>query len=153
MSDRLANAFDFHGRLGRTGRARLELKLVLIAVPVTMSPIGLLIAGIPRAWAWLPFLLLPPVLVAFVAASVRRLHDVGLSARMEFVRSLGFLIMVLAPLTAVFLVPDVPEPFIWILVGVSVVTLIVGALRNPFWARPEWGPGDPGPNRFGPPPE
>ena len=30
---------------------------------------------------------------------------------------------------------------------------VVAVGRNMTGGRPEWGPGDPGPNRFGPPPE
>lgn len=153
MSDRLADAFKFQGRLGRDGQRRLELKLGMIVVLAWVTPIGLLIAGAPRAWAWLPFLALPPVGVAFVAAGVRRLHDVGLSAGMEFVRGVGFLIMVLGPLAVASLTPDLPEPFGWVLVSFSAISFIVAVGRNLTGGRPEWGPGDPGPNRFGPPPE
>lgn len=153
MSDRLADAFDFQGRLGRDDQRRLELKLGVIAVLAWVTPIALLMAGAPRALAWLPFLALPPAGVAFVAAGVRRLHDVGLGARMEFVRGAGFLIMVLGPLAAAILIPDLPEPFGWVLVGFSAIIFIVALGRNLTGGRPEWGPGDPGPNRFGPPPE
>jgi uncharacterized membrane protein YhaH (DUF805 family) len=153
MSDRLADAFDFQGRLGRGGRRRLELKLGVILVLAVMTPIALLIAGVPRALAWIPFLALPPAGVAFLAASVRRLHDVGLSAGMEFVRGFGFLIIVLGPLAAAILMPDLPPPYGWVLVGFPIAALIVASFRNLTGGRPEWGPGDPGPNRFGPPPE
>ena len=77
----------------------------------------------------------------------------GLSARMEFFRGVGFLTLVLGPLAAAILTPDLPEPFGWVLVGFSAITFIVAIGRNMTGGRPEWGPGDPGPNRFGPPPE
>lgn len=153
MSDRLADAFDFRGRLGRSAKRRLELKPGVILVLATMTPIALLIGGAPRAWAWLPFLAVPPAGAAFLAASIRRLHDVGLSARMEFFRRAGFLVMALGPLAAAILMPDLPETVWWLLIGFSAVTFIVAVGRDLAGGRPEWGPGDPGPNRYGPPPE
>lgn len=153
MSDRLVDAFDFHGRLSRNGSRRLAARLMAVALVGWLAPLFLLMAGAPRFIAWLPFSLLPLIAVAGVAASVRRLHDVGRDARLEWLKRLGALILTLgltlAPVFAILAVPDLPAWAVWSLLGVSAAIFVAAVFRG----RPEWGPGDPGPNRFGPPPE
>ena len=149
MSDRLVDAFDFNGRLGRSGLRRLELKLMAVAIAGGLAPLFLLLGGAPRAIAWLPLGILPVIAVAGAAAGVRRLHDVGRDARPEWLKSFGVFVVVLGPAFAMLAFPDLPEPLVWALLGVSAAILVIAAFRG----RPEWGPGDPGPNRFGPPPE
>lgn len=152
MSDRLLDAFDFRGRLGRDGRRRLELKLTLVVILAWVGAILMLMSGAPRALAGLALLPLPAAAVAFVGAGVRRLHDVGLSARTEALKDLGALCLLVGPLIAAAVRPDLPEPAVWALVGLSAATFIALVGVNVVRGRPEWGPGDPGPNRYGPPP-
>ena len=47
--------------------------------------------------------------------------------------------------------PNLPEPVLWGLAGFSGVALLARLfIRDLTWT--EWRRGDPGPNRFGPPP-
>ena len=151
MSDRLIDAFDFRGRLGRKGRRRLELKLSAVVVLAWTAAIFMLIFGAPRLVAGLALLPLPAVGLALIAAGVRRLHDVGLSARAEFAKGLALLIMLVGPLIVAALTPDLPEPVLWALVGLSAAVFVGSVCVSIVRGRPEWGPGDPGPNRYGPP--
>jgi len=149
MSDRLGDAFDFHGRLGRKGSRRLAVKLMVIALAGWLAPLFLLLGGAPRIIAWLPFSLLPVIALAGVAAGVRRLHDVGRDAHLEWLKSGGVMMLTLAPVIAILALPDLPSWVIWTLLGVSAAIFVAAVIRR----RPELGPGDPGPNRFGPAPE
>lgn len=149
MAERLIDAFDFNGRLSRSGARRLEARLAAFAVAGCLAPLLLLLGGAPKGIAWLPFGILPVIALAGAAAGVRRLHDVGRDARLEWLKSLGVLVLMAGPVVVVLAFPGLPEPVVWTLLGVSAAILVTAALRG----RPEWGPGDPGPNRFGPPPE
>jgi uncharacterized membrane protein YhaH (DUF805 family) len=151
MSDRLANAFDFQGRLSFVGRQRLERKLLLIAMPGVVGPIFLLMIGVPRAVAAAAALLLAPALIGLVAANVRRLHDVGRHAHRVHLKRWFWLLIISTPVGVALTFPDLPEPARWGLAGVSGVALLA-SLFIPDMTWTEWRRGDPGPNRFGPPP-
>lgn len=116
------------------------------------SAILMLMSGAPRLLAGLALLPLPAAGLAFVAVAVRRLHDVGRSARAEFVKGMGVLVALAGPLIAAGVTPDLPEPALWALVSLSAAVFIACVGMNVVRGRPEWGPGDPGPNRYGPPP-
>lgn len=149
MTGRPVDVFDFNGRLSRSGSRRLAVQLTAFWIAGWLAPLFLLLGGAPRAVAWLPLCVFPFLLVAEAAAGVRRLHDVGRDARSEGLKSLGVFAMILGPLGAVLALPGLPEPLLWTLLGTSAAILAAAAFRG----RPERGPGDPGPNRFGPPPE
>ena len=152
MSDRLANAFDFSGRLSRGGRARLERKVMLIGSLGVVGPVFLLTIGTPRPVAAVPALLLIPLLMALAASGVRRLHDVGRHAHRVYLKRLVRLAITITPLGIAGAFPALPIPVLWSLVGLSGVALLASLfIRDLGWT--EWRRGDPGPNRFGPPPE
>ena len=152
MSDQLGSAFDFSGRLSFAGRQRLERKLLLIFVAGIAGPVFLLTIGVSPPFAGVAALLLVPALIGLCAASVRRLHDVGRHAHRVYLKRSVWLLMVGAPAAAVLAIPDLPPPVLWGLVGLSGMALLSGLfIRDLIWA--EWLRGEPGPNRFGPPPE
>lgn len=151
MSDRLAKAFDFSGRLSFAGRARLERKLLLIFVLSLAGPIFLLMIGKPPI-AGAMALLLVPVVIGLAASGVRRLHDVGHDAHRVYLKRLVWLAIVAAPVAVAISRPDLPEQIRWGLTGTSGVAALIGLfLRDLTWT--EWLRGEPGPNRFGPAPE
>lgn len=153
MSDRLADAFDFTGRLSFVGRERLSRKLVALAILPILGPMGLLLLDVPRAFALVPLILLLPLMAALVAADMRRLHDVNQHAHIVYGRSfLGFAVAV-GPLLAAALLANISDWARLALAGSSVVLMLAMIIRQ--FLRPpiEWRRGDPGPNRFGPPPE
>jgi len=123
---------------------------MLMAIPIWGVPIALLIAVVPRALAGPLFLLILPVLVALAAANVRRLHDVGLHAHRVFFWRAGGVALVVVPLLIVAFV-EVAEPVSIALLALSGATILASLMRL-VWIQPEWMPGDPGPNEFGPPP-
>lgn len=149
MFNRVLDAFDFHGRLSRNGSRRLAAKLMALAVVGWLAPLLLLMGGAPKILAWLPYSLLPLIAVAGAAAGVRRMHDVGRDARFEWLKRLGVLILTLGPVLVILAVPNLPAWVVWVLLSLSAAIFVAVVFRG----RPEWGPGDPGPNRFGPPPE
>ena len=153
MSDRLADAFDFRGRISFVGRERLSRKLGALMVPTVAGPLVLLIVGVPRAVAVTPFVLLLPLMVALFAADVRRIHDVNQHAHIVYARSVFGLALVLGPLLAAAFTPDIPDWGRIALVGLSAVVGLVTTIQGFARAPIEWRRGDPGPNRFGPPPE
>ena len=149
MSDRLAKAFDFSGRLSFAGRARLERKLLLIAALGLAGPVFLLMVGIPPPVAGAAALFLVPVVIGLAASGVRRLHDVGRDAHRVYLKRLVWLAIVAAPVAVAIYRPDLPEQVRWGLTGTSGVAALIGLfLRDLTWT--EWLRGDPGPNRFGP---
>lgn len=152
MSDRLANAFDFRGRLSFVGRQRLERKLLAVALIPFVGCAALIMLNL-RQWAALPFLLLVPLPIALVAAHVRRLHDLGLGAGAVSIRHFLVLILIATPVAAALLVTELPDWARLALAAVSVVVVVATALRSLFVLPLDWRRGDPGPNRFGPPPE
>jgi hypothetical protein len=153
MSDRLADAFDFRGRLSFVGRERLSRKLVALAILPVLGPMGLLLLDAPRPLALAPLALLLPLMVALVAADMRRIHDVNQHAHIVYGRSLLGFAVVVGPLLAAGLLPDIPDWTRLALVGASAAVVLAMIIRQ--FLRPpiEWRRGDPGPNRFGPPPE
>lgn len=152
MSDRLAKAFDFSGRLSFAGRQRLERKLLLIAGLSIAGPVFLFMIGAPPLVGGLAALLFVPVVIGSVAANVRRLHDVGRDAHRVYLKRLVWLAIAAAPVAVAISRPDLPEPIRWGLAGTSGVATLVGLfIRDLTWT--EWLRGDPGPNRFGPAPE
>ncbi|MEY4555190.1 MAG: hypothetical protein RL093_309 [Pseudomonadota bacterium] len=153
MSDRLADAFDFRGRISFVGRERLTRKLGVLLVVSVAGPLLLLAFGVPRAVAVVPFVLIPPLLVALFAADVRRIHDVNQHAHIVYARSVFGLALVLGPLVAAAFTPDIPDWARIALVGLSVAVGIVTSIQGFARAPIEWRRGDPGANRFGPPPE
>ena len=153
MSDRLADAFDFRGRLSFVGRERLTRKLGALMVASVAVPLLLLVGGVPRAVAAAPLVLILPILVALFAADVRRIHDVNQHAHIVYARSAFGLALVLGPLLAAAFTPDIPDWARIALVGLSAVVGLVTTIQG-FGRQPiEWRRGDPGPNRFGPPPD
>ena len=153
MSDRLADAFDFRGRLSFVGRERLSRKLGGLIVASVAGSLLLLVVGVPRAVAVAPLILIPPLLVALFVADVRRIHDVNQHAHIVYARAVFGLALVLGPLLAAAFTPDIPDWARIALVGLSVTVGIVTSIQG-FGRQPiEWRRGDPGPNRFGPPPE
>jgi uncharacterized membrane protein YhaH (DUF805 family) len=152
MSDRLANAFDFRGRLSFVGRQRLERKLLLIALPGVVGPIFLLIVGVSPPIAGAAALFLIPAVVGLAAANVRRLHDVGRPAHRVYLKRLISLLIVATPVAVAISRPDLPELVLRGLTGFSGVALLASLfIRDLTWT--EWLRGEPGSNRFGPPPE
>lgn len=152
MSDRLANAFDFHGRLSFVGRQRLERKLLLVAIPGVIGPIFLLIVGVPPPIAGMATVFLIPAVIGLAAANVRRLHDVGRTAHRVYLKRLISFVIVATPVTAALTLPDLPEFARLGLAGFSGLALLTSFfVRDLTWT--EWRRGDSGPNRFGPPPE
>jgi len=152
MRWKLRHAFDFQGRLSRADQMRLERRLIIISIPGILGPMFLLIAGAPRIVAVLPALLLVPVVVAAVASNVRRLHDVGRHAHRVYLKRLIFSACLVAALTAILVLPDLPEDAAWTLAGLAVTAFLLSFfVRDLGWT--EWRRGDSGPNRFGPPPE
>jgi hypothetical protein len=153
MSDRLADAFDFRGRLSFVGRERLSRKLTALTIPVIVGPLFLLVFGMPRAVALTPLILLPPLLVAFVAADMRRIHDVNQHAHIVYGRAVLGLTLVLGLLLTGLFIPDIPDWTRISLVGLSAVVWLAATIRGFARLPIEWRRGDPGPNRFGPPPK
>lgn len=153
MSDRLADAFDFRGRISFAGRERLTRKLGALMVASVAGALLLLTFGVPRAVAAAPFALVPPLLVALFAADVRRIHDVNQHAHIVYARAAFGLALVLGPLLAAAFTPDIPGWARIALVGMSAVVGIVTSIQGFARAPIEWRRGDPGPNRFGPPTE
>lgn len=152
MSDRLAKAFDFSGRLSFAGRQRLERKLLLIAVLGLAGPVFLLMIGTPLPIAGAMALLLVPVVIGLAASGVRRLHDVGRDAHRVYLKRLISFTIFATPINVAISFPDLPEQVRWGLAGVSGVALLVSLFnRDLTWT--EWLRGEPGPNRFGPAPE
>lgn len=152
MSDRLANAFDFRGRLSFVGRQRLERKLLLLAMPGVVGPIFLLMIGAPRPVAGAAALILVPALIGLAAANVRRLHDVGCHAHRVHLKRWIWLLIISTPVGLAITFPNLPEPTLWSLAGLSGVALLASLfIRDLTWT--EWRRGEPGTNRFGPPPE
>ena len=152
MSDRLAKAFDFSGRLSFAGRQRLERKLLLIAVLSIAGPIFLFMIGAPPPVGLAAALLFVPVAVGTAAANVRRLHDVGHDAHRVYLKRLVWLAIIAAPVAVAISRPDLPEQVRWGLGGISGVAALIGLfIRDLTWT--EWLRGEPGPNRFGPAPE
>ena len=145
---RLSNQFSFDGRLGRVGWRRLHLRIILLGCLAILATLFILISDLPRVFALFPLALLPILLVAFISAWTRRLHDVGVHARGEILRIAGIGVIGFAPPLAFLLVPDLPD---WAyaalgawFVGGLIFSMLIG------WQRPEWRLGDDGPNEFGP---
>ncbi|CAN7338701.1 hypothetical protein [Brevundimonas sp. LjRoot202] len=153
MSDRLAAAFDFRGRLSFVGHERLTRKLLLLSIVPVLGPMFLLIAGAPRLLALTPLALLVPLLVAFMAAHARRMHDLNQHAYVVHGRRGLILALAIAPALTAFLMPGLPDWAILALPALSLVVVVVSTVRSLFVAPLEWRRGDPGPNRFGPAPE
>jgi len=152
MSDRLAKAFDFSGRLSFAGRQRLERKLLLVLLLSLAGPIFLLMIGTPPPIAGAMALLLVPVVIALAASGVRRLHDVGRHAHRVYLKRLIWVIIFATPINVAISFPDLPEQVGWGLAGASGVALLASLFnRDLTWT--EWLRGEPGPNRFGPAPE
>ena len=152
MSDRLAKAFDFSGRLSFAGRARLERKLLLVAVLSIAGTIFLLMIGAPPLVGGAAALLFVPVVIGSAAANVRRLHDVGHDAHRVYLKRLVWLAIIAAPIAVAISRPDLPEQVRWGLTGTSGVAALIGLfIRDLTWT--EWLRGEPGSNRFGPAPE
>ncbi len=151
MSDRLADTFNFKGRLSRGGQRRIQYKLLAFALVGWVAPLLLLIAGAPGVLAMIPFVILPIVALGLVAAAVRRFHDVDLHAHREMLIYILGTATVIGPFVIIAMVPDLPQPIAYGLMGLSVLTLLAGFMAN-LRGRPEWGPGDPDTNEFGPPP-
>lgn len=152
MSDRLAKAFDFSGRLSFAGRQRLERKLLLILLLSLAGPIFLLMIGAPLPIAGAMALLLVPVVIGLAASGVRRLHDVGRHAHRVYLKRLVWLAISAAPVSVAISRPDLPEQVQWALAGISGLAALIG-LFIPKLTWTEWLRGEPGPNRFGPAPE
>ena len=152
MSDRLAKAFDFSGRLSFAGRQRLERKLLLIAALSITGPNFLFMVGAPPLVGAAAAMLFVPVVIGSVAASVRRLHDAGRHAHRVYLKRLVWLAIVAAPVAIAIYRSDLPEQVLWGLTGTSGLAVLIGLfIRDLTWT--EWLRGEPGPNRFGPAPE
>lgn len=153
MSDRLADAFDFTGRLSFVGRERLSRKLVALAILPVVGPMVLFVFGAPRELALAPLVLLLPLMAALLAADVRRIHDVNQHAHVVYGLGVLGLAVTISPLLAAAALRDIQDWVRLCLVGLSVL-VFVGLMIRQFMRQPiEWRRGDPGPNRFGPPPE
>ena len=154
MSDRLRDAFSFHGRLSRAGQRRLSLKLLPFGLIVFIGPIFMTMWGWPRSVALAPLVGIPLLAVSHLASTFRRLHDVGLHARQVAARSL---LMGMLSLVLIFLcvVGGATAPGLTDLLRLSVMaggpTVILAILVVRGWNRPEWRAGDLDPNAFGPP--
>ncbi len=153
MSDRLADAFDFRGRLSFVGRERLSRKLVALAILPILGPMGLLLLEVPRALALAPLTLLLPLAAALLAADVRRIHDVNQHAHIVYGRSVLGIALIVGPLLAAALLPDIPDWVRLALTAVSALLLLAMTIRHFSIPPIEWRRGTPGPNRFGPPPD
>jgi MFS family permease len=153
MSDRLTDAFDFRGRLSFGGRERLSRKLLILAAFPILGPIILLMLGAARALAVAPLILLLPLAVADVAADVRRIHDLNQHAHLIYGRALFNFAMVVGPALAAILASGIPDGLRLAFAALSAAAFLIVTVRH--FLRPpiEWRRGDPGPNRFGPPPE
>lgn len=152
VSDRLADAFDFNGRLSFAGRQRLERKLLALALIPFLALAVLIMLGL-RQWGALPFLLLVPLPVALAAAHVRRMHDLGLEAGAVLVRHLLAFVLFAAPAGLALIAVGLPDWVRLALTATSAVVILAGAARSLFVLPLDWRRGDPGPNRFGSPPE
>lgn len=151
MIQAIGDVLAFRGRLTRLGYWRWQLALVVIGAGLGYAPVAVTMAGGPRWLSALAFAPMAIALAASVGVAARRLHDRG--------HSVGWLIVFsLAP---------------WGLGGLSIWLTEGPALVEQTWAAPAalaaslvslalsvWGlveigllRGDPGPNRFGPPPE
>ena len=152
MLKEFSGLFDFRGRLTRSDMIRLERKALFAAMLGIVAPVLLLIFGVPPALALLPALVLIPIMVAGAALNFRRLHDVGRHAHRVYAKRVVFCAALAVPLAAIIALPGLSEPAAWTLIGVT-----LGALVMSFFVRDlgltEWRRGDPGPNRFGPPPD
>lgn len=152
MSDRLADAFDFKGRLSFAGRQRLERKLLALALLPLLTAAVLIMLGL-RQWAALAFLLLLPLPVALAAAHVRRMHDLGLEAGAVLVRHLLAFGLFAAPAALALIAVSLPDWARLALTATSALVILTGIARSLFVLPLDWRRGDPGPNRFGPAPE
>lgn len=151
MSDRLSDAFNFHGRLSFVQHARLERKLMGIGLLPFVALAGLSLTGNLR-WAGLPFLLYLPLGVALTAAGARRLHDVGLAASDVWLGNIVALALIGTPAVLAIYADGLPDWLRLILAGTTALMFVAGVVRGLFDRPPEWRRGDAGPNRFGPPP-
>jgi len=151
MSQAIRDALAFRGRLTRLGYWRWQLALVLVTAGFAYAPIAVAMAGGPRRFSALAFAPMAIALIAAVGVVTRRLHDRG--------RSVGWLaLFTLAPwglaLLSIWLAesPELAE-YSWAPSAALTASLVSLALN--VWGFVEIGllRGDPGPNRFGPPPE
>lgn len=151
MIQAIGNALTFRGRLTRLGYWRWQVALVVVSAVNAYGAVAVAMSGGPR---WLSALVFAPFAIALVAAIgvvARRLHDRG--------RGLGWLLFFLvgpwglAALSVwlaegrVFAEDSWAAPASF---GAALLSLVFN-----LWAFVEIGllRGDPGPNRFGPPPE
>ena len=151
MGQAIVDTLAFRGRLTRLGYWRWQLAFLVIGAGLAYGSVAVAIAGGPR---WLSALVFAPMAVTLIAAVgvvARRLHDRGRGGR-------WIIVFVAAPWGLAAL-------SIWLIEGPTdldyrwaVPTALAASLASlavNLWAFVEIGllRGDPGPNRFGPPPE
>jgi len=150
MIQAIGDALAFRGRLTRLGYWRWQIALALITAGFAYGAVAVAIGGGPR---WLSALVFAPMVVALIAAVgvvARRLHDRGRGTR-------WLVVFLLAPwsLTALSIWLSEGRVFVeqsWVMPAAAAAALL--SLLFNLWAFVEIGllRGQPGPNRFGPPP-
>ena len=151
MFQAIGDVLAFRGRLTRLGYWRWQLALVVIGAGLGYAPVAVAMAGGPR---WLSALAFAPMLIALIVSVgvvTRRLHDRG--------RGVGWLaVFMLTPWSLAALsiwLTQGPGVFdqSWAPTAALAASLVSLALN--LWGFVEIGllRGNPGPNRFGPPPE
>lgn len=150
MIQAIGDALAFRGRLTRLGYWRWQMAFALMTAGFAYGAVAVAIGGGPR---WLSALVFAPLIVAVVAAVgvvARRLHDRGRDAR-------WLMVFLLAPwsLTALSIWLSEGDVFVeqsWAMPAAAAAALL--SLLFNVWAFVEIGllRGQPGPNRFGPPP-
>lgn len=137
--------FSFRGRTSRLGYWRVQLlMLVVLGVALSVGYLGMINVG--PAFAVL-LAVIPIACAAGVATSLRRLHDRG--------KSVGWLLLFLVAPPVLLGLADALRSgggAIGVLAGLP---LVLAGLCLTGWGWVEIGflPGEPRPNRFGPPPQ
>jgi uncharacterized membrane protein YhaH (DUF805 family) len=150
MMKAIGDALAFRGRLTRLGYWRWQMALVVLSAGFAYGAVAVAMGGGPR---WLSALVFAPMLIAVVAGVgvvARRLHDRGRGVRWL----IAFLVgpWGLAALS-IWLPQHAPvADQAWTTPAVLATALLSLVLN--VWGFVEIGVlrGQPGPNRFGPPP-
>lgn len=138
----LKSYFTLAGRLSAVQYWRLQRRLSLLFVIVFVVTIVATMAG-----GWLgavPFVFAAPLLIASVCSSVRRLHDRGKSAW-------WLAVFTVVPALIVGFAEAGPESTAMLVLTTLSVPVMLGLV---IWSWIEFaGPGQKGPNRYGPDPK
>lgn len=151
MIQAIGDALAFRGRLTRLGYWRWQMTFALITAGFAYGAVAVAISGGPR---WLSALVFAPMALALIAAVgvvARRLHDRGRGTR-------WLVVFLLAPWSLAALSIWFSEGGVFVeqqswAAPAAAAAALLSLLFN-LWAFVEIGllRGQPGPNRFGPPP-